>query len=54
MKREHFTLPYDGGLIEKDLPKGVLHTYEKVWTHIYDDAHPASNAVADVIVEAIN
>ena len=23
MKREHFTLPYDGGLIEKDLPKGL-------------------------------
>ncbi len=54
MKRDHFTLPYEGGLIEKDLPKGVLHTYEKVWTHIYNDAHPASNAVADIIVDAIN
>ncbi len=54
MKREHFTLPYDGGLIEKDLPKGILHSYEKVWTHIYEDAHPASLAVADVIVDAIN
>jgi glucosamine-6-phosphate deaminase len=53
MKREHFTLPYDGGLIEKDLPKGILHSYEKVWTHIYEDAHPASNAVADIIVDAI-
>ena len=53
MKREHFTLPYDGGLIEKDLPKGILHSYEKVWTHIYDDAFPASNAVADRICEAI-
>ena len=54
MKREHFTLPYDGGLIEKDLPKGILHSYEKVWTHIFEDAHPASNAVADIIVDAIN
>ena len=53
MKREHFTLPYDGGLIEKDLPKGILHSYEKVWTHIYEDAHPASDAIADIIVEGI-
>ncbi|MBQ9449691.1 MAG: 6-phosphogluconolactonase, partial [Bacteroidales bacterium] len=53
MKREHFTLPYDGGLIEKDLPKGILHSYEKVWTHIFEDAHPASHAVADIIVDAI-
>ena len=53
MKREHFTLPYDGGLIEKDLPKGILHSYEKVWAHLYEDAHPASNAVADIIVDAI-
>ena len=54
MKRDHFTLPYDGGLIEKDLPKGILHSFEKVWTHIYEDARPASEAVADQIVEAIN
>jgi len=54
MKRAHFTLPYDGGLIEKDLPKGILHSYEKIWTHIYEDAHPASKAVADIIVEAIH
>ena len=53
MKREHFTLPYDGGLIEKDLPKGILHSYEKVWTHIYEDGRPASEAIADIIVEAI-
>ncbi len=53
MSHDHFTLPYEGGLIEKDLPKGVLHSYEKVWTHIYDDAFPASEALADVIVDAI-
>ena len=27
---KHFTLPYEGGLIEKDLPAGILHTYEKI------------------------
>ena len=54
MKREHFTLPYDGGLIEKDLPQGILHYYEKVWAHIYDDARPASHAIADIIIDAIN
>ena len=53
MKRAHFTLPYEGGLIEKDLPKGILHSYERIWTHIYDDARPASDAVADIIVESI-
>ena len=53
MKREHFTLPYDGGLIEKDLPKGILHSYEKVWTYIYDDARPASDVIADRIIAGI-
>ena len=53
MKREHFTLPYDGGLIEKDLPKGILHSYEKVWTHIFEDGRPASNVIADIIIEGI-
>jgi len=53
MKREHFTLPYDGGLITKDLPKGILHSYEKVWTHIFEDAHPASEVIADIVVEGI-
>ncbi|MBP5483409.1 MAG: glucosamine-6-phosphate deaminase [Bacteroidales bacterium] len=51
---KHFTLPYDGGLIEKDLPAGILHTYEKIWTHVYPESRPASYAIADVIVDAIN
>ena len=53
MSAKHFTLPYEGGLIEKDLPAGILHTYEKVWTHVYADSHPATYAIADTIIEAI-
>ncbi len=51
---KHFTLPYEGGLIEKDLPAGILHTYEKIWTHVYAESRPASYAIADFIVDSIN
>jgi len=51
---KHFTLPYEGGLIEKDLPAGILHTYEKIWTHVYPESRPASYAIADIITDAIN
>ncbi|MBR4734853.1 MAG: glucosamine-6-phosphate deaminase, partial [Bacteroidales bacterium] len=51
---KHFTLPYEGGLIEKNLPAGILHTYEKIWTMVYQDSRPASYAVADIIEDAIN
>ncbi len=50
---KHFTLPYEGGLIEKNLPAGILHNYEKIWTHVYADSDPASCAIADMIVDAI-
>ena len=53
MSRKHFTLPYEGGLIEKNLPKGILHNYEKIWTEIYPESRPASYAVADLVVDAI-
>jgi len=53
MSNKHFTLPYEGGLIENDLPKGILHNYEKIWTQIYPESRPASYAVADLIVNAI-
>ena len=36
-----FILPYEGGLVEKDLPAGILHNYEKIWTDIYPEAGPA-------------
>ena len=50
---KHFTLPYEGGLIEKDLPAGILHNYEKIWTHVFADSHPATYEIADTIIEAI-
>ena len=53
MSKKHFTLPYEGGLIEKNLPKGILHNYEKIWTEIYPESRPASYAVADLVVDAI-
>ena len=50
---KHFTLPYEGGLIDRNLPAGILHTYEKIWTHVYEESRPASYAIADLIVESI-
>ena len=50
---KHFTLPYDGGLIEKDLPAGILHNYEKIWTYVFPDSHPATYEIADTIIAAI-
>ncbi len=50
---KHFTLPEDGGLIEKDLPKGILHSYENIGTEIFDDASAGSSHIADIIVSAI-
>ena len=51
---KHFTLPYEGGLIEQNLPKGILHNYERIWTEIYPESRPASKAVADIVVQSIN
>ncbi|MBR6345915.1 MAG: glucosamine-6-phosphate deaminase [Bacteroidales bacterium] len=51
---KHFTLPYDGGLIEKGLPSGILHSYEKIVTEIFPESRPASQAIADIIVDSIN
>ena len=46
---KHFTLPREGGLIEKNLPKGILHSYENIWTEIYPESRPASLAIADIM-----
>ena len=51
---KQFTLPYEGGLIEKNLPAGILHNYEKIWTEVFPEAVPASSAVADIIVSSVN
>ena len=50
---KHFILPREGGLIEKDLPKGILHSRERIQTEIYADATVASRDIADVIIRAI-
>ena len=42
---KHFTLPYEGGLITENLPAGILHTYEKIWTHVYPESRPASYVI---------
>ena len=51
---KHFTLPKDGGLIEKNLPKGILHSYEKIRTEIYPDSTAASDVIADLVIDAIH
>ena len=50
---KHFTLPKDGGLIEKDLPSDILHSYEKIPAEIYEDQEYASEKIAGIIVSAI-
>lgn len=50
---KHFSLPKDGGLIEENLLKSILHSYEKITTEISDDANIGSDKVADIIVKAI-
>ncbi len=50
---KHFSLPKDGGLIEKDLPKDILHSYEKIPVELYPEAQEASVAIAGEIIGAI-
>ncbi len=50
---KHFSLPKDGGLIEENLPWGILHSYEKITTEISDDAATGSERIAGIIVKAI-
>ena len=49
----HFTLPEDGGLITKDLPKDILHGYDKIFTEVYADSTEGSRKLADIIVESL-
>ena len=48
-----FNLPKEGGLIEKDLPKGILHSYERVNAEIFPDDGAACEEIADIIVNSI-
>ena len=50
---KHFSLPKDGGLIEVGIPHDILHSYERILTHIYDEQELASKTVADIIIESI-
>ena len=50
---KHFTLPKDGGLIEKGLPADILHSYEKIPAEIYEDQEDASAKIAGIIISAI-
>ena len=50
---KHFTLPKDGGLIEENLPNGILHSYEKITTEIYPDSTGASDVIANIIIDSI-
>jgi len=49
-----FSLPKEGGLIEKDLPYGVLHSKEKIFTDIFESEIKGSEYVAKQVVDAIN
>ena len=51
---DHFSLPYEGGLDARNLPKDILHGYEKIPAEIYSESRQAASAVADIIVNAIN
>jgi glucosamine-6-phosphate deaminase len=50
---KHFTLPLEGGLIEKNIPFDILHSFENINTNIYDDSTSASEVIADIIIKAI-
>ena len=51
---KHFILPKDGGLIEDNLSKNILHAYEKITTEIFMDSTDASDRIADIIIKAVN
>ena len=51
---KHFSLPKDGGLIEKGLPKDILHSREKVYAEICETPFEACQKVCDEIIAEIN
>jgi len=50
---KHFSLPKEGGLIEENLPKDILHSYEKIPTKIFNDGFDGSDEIADIIINSI-
>ena len=49
-----YTLPKDGGLIEKELPRDLLHRYEKIPTRVFQTEQSGVNYLADMIVQMLN
>ena len=47
---KHFSLPKDGGLIEKGLPKDILHGRERIYTEIGVDPFSVSQAICDKVL----
>lgn len=39
---KHFSLPKDGGLLTENLPKDVLHSFDKILTEVFPDVVSAS------------
>lgn len=51
---KHFSLPKDGGLIKENISSDILHTFDKLYTDVYDSEASASEAVAGRVVNQIN
>ena len=50
----HFVLPKDGGLIEKNLPMGILHSKENLFAEIFDLSGKACEEISEIIIDAVN
>jgi len=53
MANKQFTLPKDGGLIEKGIAPDILHSNERIPVEINADADDASAIIAEKIITAI-
>lgn len=53
MENKHFSLAPDGGLIEENLPYGIMHSYENIPASISQDTRQGSTEVADIVTQAI-
>ena len=50
---KHFILPKDGGLVEENLSRNILHAYEKINAEIFSDSTDASDCIADIIIKSV-
>ncbi len=48
-----YTLPKDGGLIEKNVPRDLLHRYEKMPTKVFETEQDGVTYLADMIVRML-